>query len=70
MLSALCLGYRHDAGELETLSKYPHRVRFREEDSKAILHPLMHLPLDESYHLKGSCLHMGPIFYIVLQGLH
>ena len=31
------LGYRRDTGELKSLSKYPHRVRRREEDVKSIL---------------------------------
>ena len=44
MMLALRLGYRRDAEELESLSKFPHCIRRREEDDKAILYPLLCTP--------------------------
>ena len=49
------MGYRRDVGDLEPLSKYPHRVRRREEDAEAILYPPLHIPPDEPYHIWGAC---------------
>ena len=43
----MCLGDFCNVGELDFLSKYPHCVRHREEDTEAILYPPLHLPPDE-----------------------
>ena len=48
------LWYYCNAVEFEHLSKHSHRVLCREEDAKAILDPLLHLPLDEPYHFRGK----------------
>ena len=51
----MCLEYRRYVGDLDPLSKYPHSILCRGEDTEAILYPPLDIPPDEPYKLWGEC---------------
>ena len=57
----MCLGHCRNYRELQILSKQPHCVRYKEEDSKSILNPTLNMTHDKRGHLQGAGQSVGSL---------
>ena len=63
------LGEHSDTVQLKLIPEHPHPVHSREKNYEAILHPPLHLHLDECCYIFGACRRMGPVGYGALKGV-